>query len=84
MRFLKGSSPLPGPTKLLACIRASGLSVPRFCELRGLPRHTVEKAIKGKLQMTVAFATDIEKATDGAVVVADWAFESEAATGTED
>lgn len=85
MRFLNESSPLPGPTKLLAHIRALDLTIPDWCERKELPRHKVEKAIKGKLRMSVPFAADLEKATDGAVVVGDWIVDAEhAATGTED
>lgn len=83
MRMMKGVSVLPGPTKLLAAIRATELSVPKYCEAKGLHRHMVEKAIKGKLDMSVAFAAELERATDGAVVVADWVLDdADTATGT--
>lgn len=84
MRFINESSPLPGPSKLLSHIRALGKSIPDWCEAESLPRHTVEKAIKGKLTMSVPLALEIQRATNGAVQVSDWDFDARHATGTED
>jgi hypothetical protein len=62
-----------GATKLLGHIRDLGISIPDFCEKHGLFRQKVEKAIKGDLKrVDVDFALAIERATGGAVLVADW------------
>jgi hypothetical protein len=62
-----------GATKLLAYVRATSKTIPRFCEENGLNRIKTQKAINGDLQrIDVGFALDIEKATGGAVLVRDW------------
>ena len=64
---------LPAAAGLLAHIRASGRSIPEWCEQKGLDRFKVERAIKGRLKRAdVEFALAVERATEGAVPAADW------------
>jgi hypothetical protein len=70
---IKEAGAVAGAEKLLAHIRGLNISIPDFCEKHGLFRQKVEKAIKGDLKrVDVDFALAIERATDGAVTVADW------------
>lgn len=70
---IKEAGEVPGAEKLLAHIRDLGVSIPDFCEQHGLFRQKVEKAIKGGLKrVDVDFALAIQRATGGAVLVADW------------
>jgi hypothetical protein len=62
-----------GAAKLLAFVRATSKTIPKFCEENGLNRIKTQKAINGGLtRIDVGFALDIEKATGGAVMVRDW------------
>lgn len=70
---IKEAGSVAGAEKLLAHIRGLSVSIPDFCEKHGLFRQKVEKAIKGDLKrVDVDFALAIERATDSAVLVADW------------
>jgi hypothetical protein len=73
MKITEAKGP-PGAEKLLRHIRESGLSIPKWCEEKGLDRLKVQKAINGSWQrFDVDFALSIERATGGDVAVADWA-----------
>ncbi len=71
---MKGGPPTPGPTKLLAYVRKHFGSIPKFCEAAGVDRLKTQRAIAGKCsRIDVDFAFAIERATNGEVVVQDWA-----------
>lgn len=58
-----------GGRALLAEIRASGMSVPVWCEKHGLDRIQVQRVINGERwqRITVDFAHSIERASEGRV-----------------
>jgi len=63
----------PGAQKLLEHIRAKHKTVPAFCEFTGLDRLRIQKLLKGQLKrIDVTLATEIQKATRGAVKIQDW------------
>jgi hypothetical protein len=73
MKITEAKGPA-GAEKLLRHIRATGLSIPKWCEAKGLDRLKVQKAINGgSARFDVDFALAIERATEGDVTVPDWA-----------
>lgn len=72
-RFIESPGDSPAASKLLAYIRANYGTIPRFCEVKGLSRLSVAKAVKGEIrQMTLELAYSIERATDGHVSAHEW------------
>jgi hypothetical protein len=62
-----------GALDLRRYIDEQGISVPDFCEAHGLERVQVQRMLNGERQrVSVEFAADIERATEGAVRVLRW------------
>lgn len=59
---------LPAATDLRRFIDSRGISVQQFCEEHALDRIQVLRALNGNMKrVSVEFAADVERATDGAV-----------------
>lgn len=63
-----------GGRELRAFLTRKGISVPKFCELHGLDRIQVQRALNGERwkRITVDFAHSIEIATAGEVPMTAW------------
>jgi len=64
-----------GARKTLAFLAVRRLSIPAFCEAKGLPRLAVQRALNGthtRRGILIDFAVSMRDATEGEVAVIDW------------
>lgn len=83
MRITEATGPRAAG-KLLAHIRALGVSIPDWCEKNGLDRLKVQRAIRGEIQrIDVGFAFEVRRATGGEVELDEWLPEGDSTESAE-